>query len=136
MVMEGLLNQIELMRRQRVSALEQIDRAAKRKLSSPEGVSGETKRARPQLPLGVAVSHPNPASAPAPSALPARPTAASTVRPAVVATVAHEPKAPDAPVEESSLDQRDEEMDEMPLTREDIELMDHFESMASSAGQK
>ncbi|KAG6881147.1 hypothetical protein C0992_001718, partial [Termitomyces sp. T32_za158] len=37
MVMEGLLNQIELMRRQRVSALEQIDCAAKRKLSSLEG---------------------------------------------------------------------------------------------------
>ncbi|KAG6893052.1 hypothetical protein C0992_011442, partial [Termitomyces sp. T32_za158] len=145
MVMEGLLNQIELMRRQRVSALEQIDRVAKRKLSSPEGVSGETKRARLQParlgepvrpPLGVAVSHSIPAIAPAPSSLPARPTAASTVQPAVVATVAHEPKAPDAPVEESSLDQRDEEMDEMPLTREDIELMDHFESMASSAGQK
>ncbi|KAG6892532.1 hypothetical protein C0992_000202, partial [Termitomyces sp. T32_za158] len=48
MVMEGLLDQIELMRRQRVSALEQIDRAAKRKLSSPEGVSGKTKRAQPQ----------------------------------------------------------------------------------------
>ncbi|KAG6882975.1 hypothetical protein C0992_010073, partial [Termitomyces sp. T32_za158] len=133
------------MRRQRVSALEQIDRVAKRKLSSPEGVSGETKRARLQParlgepvrpPLGVAVSHSIPAIAPAPSSLPARPTAASTVQPAVVATVAHEPKAPDAPVEESSLDQRDEEMDEMPLTREDIELMDHFESMASSAGQK
>ncbi|KAG6893900.1 hypothetical protein C0992_008243 [Termitomyces sp. T32_za158] len=45
MVMEGLLDQIELMRRQRVSALEQINHAAKRKLSSPEGVSGETKRA-------------------------------------------------------------------------------------------
>ncbi|KAG6881429.1 hypothetical protein C0992_001104, partial [Termitomyces sp. T32_za158] len=37
MVMEGLLDQIKLMRRQRISALEQIDRAAKRKLSSPEG---------------------------------------------------------------------------------------------------
>ncbi|KAG6893118.1 hypothetical protein C0992_011230, partial [Termitomyces sp. T32_za158] len=145
MVMEGLLDQIELMRRQRVSALEQIDRAAKRKLSSPEGVSGETKRARPQParlvepvrpPLGVAVNQFIPARAPAPSSLPARPTAASTVQPAVVATVVHEPKALDAPVKESSLDQRDEEMDEMPLTREDIELMDHFESMASSAGQK
>ncbi|KAG6894096.1 hypothetical protein C0992_007529 [Termitomyces sp. T32_za158] len=45
MVMEGLLDQIELMRRQHVSALEQIDRAAKRKLSSPEEVSGEIKRA-------------------------------------------------------------------------------------------
>ncbi|KAG6873812.1 hypothetical protein C0992_008408, partial [Termitomyces sp. T32_za158] len=74
--------------------------------------------------------------APAPLSLPARPTAASTVQPAVVATVAHEPKAPDMPMEESLLDQRDEEMDEVPLTREDLEFMDHFESMAPSAGQK
>ncbi|KAG6894097.1 hypothetical protein C0992_007530 [Termitomyces sp. T32_za158] len=60
----------------------------------------------------------------------------STVQPAVMATVAHEPKAPDVPMEESSLDQRDEEMDKVPLTREDLEFMDHFESMAPSAGQK
>ncbi|KAG6876319.1 hypothetical protein C0992_013380 [Termitomyces sp. T32_za158] len=55
---------------------------------------------------------------------------------AVVATVAHELKAPDAPVEERSLDQRDEEMDEVPLIREDLEFIDHFKSMAPSAGQK
>ncbi|KAG6885063.1 hypothetical protein C0992_005490 [Termitomyces sp. T32_za158] len=60
----------------------------------------------------------------------------STVQPAVVATVAHEPKAPDVPVEESLLDQQDEEMDKVPLTREDLEFMDHFKSMAPSAGQK
>ncbi|KAG6886679.1 hypothetical protein C0992_002841 [Termitomyces sp. T32_za158] len=36
-VMEGLLDQIKLMKRQHVSALEQIDRAAKRKLPLPEG---------------------------------------------------------------------------------------------------
>ncbi|KAG6895127.1 hypothetical protein C0992_003047 [Termitomyces sp. T32_za158] len=71
----------------------------------------------------------------APLSLPARPTAASTVQLAVMATVAHEPKVPDAPVEERSLDQRDEEMGKVPLTREDHEFMDHFESMASSAGQ-
>ncbi|KAG6894790.1 hypothetical protein C0992_004671 [Termitomyces sp. T32_za158] len=74
--------------------------------------------------------------APASLLLPAWPTAASTVQPAVVATVAHKPKAPDVPVEESLLDQQDEEMDEVPLTREDFEFMDHFESMALSAGQK
>ncbi|KAG6883486.1 hypothetical protein C0992_007715 [Termitomyces sp. T32_za158] len=113
MVMEGLLDQIKLMRRQHVSALEQINRAAKRKLSSPEGVSGEIKRARPQLawlvepvrPLGAVASQSIPVMAPAPLSLQARPTAASTVQPAVVATVAHEPKAPDMPMEESSLDQ-------------------------------
>ncbi|KAG6876123.1 hypothetical protein C0992_000857, partial [Termitomyces sp. T32_za158] len=55
---------------------------------------------------------------------------------AVMATVAHEPKAPDVPVEESLLDQWDEEMDEVLLTREDLEFMDHFQSMAPSAGQK
>ncbi|KAG6875075.1 hypothetical protein C0992_005304 [Termitomyces sp. T32_za158] len=144
MVMEGLLDQIKLMRRQRVSALEQIDCTAKHKLSSPEGVSSEIKRARPQLtwpvesarPLGAASSQSIPAMASASLSLLARPTAASTVQPAVVATVAHEPKAPDAPVEERLLDQQDEEMDEVPLTREDLEFMDHFESMAPSAGQK
>ncbi|KAG6883755.1 hypothetical protein C0992_007902 [Termitomyces sp. T32_za158] len=144
MVMEGLLDQIELMRRQRVSALEQIDQAAKRKLSSLEGVSSEIKRARPQpawlvesaRPLGPASSQSISVMAPAPLSLPVRPTAASTVQPAVMATVAHELKALDTPVEESLLDQRDEEMDEVPLTREDLEFMDHFESMAPSAGQK
>ncbi|KAG6894771.1 hypothetical protein C0992_004757 [Termitomyces sp. T32_za158] len=138
MVMEGLLDQIELMRRQRVSALEQIDCAAKRKLSSPEGVSGEIKRARPQpaRPLGAASSWSIPVIAPASLLLPARPTATSTIQLAVMATVAHEPKAPNAPVEESSLDQQDEEMDKVPLTREDLEFMDHFESMAPSAGPK
>ncbi|KAG6886530.1 hypothetical protein C0992_003550 [Termitomyces sp. T32_za158] len=74
--------------------------------------------------------------APASLSLPAQPTVASTGQTAVMATVAHEPKAPDTPVEESSLDQRDEEMDEVPLTREDLEFMDHFKSMAPSAGQK
>ncbi|KAG6871623.1 hypothetical protein C0992_010587, partial [Termitomyces sp. T32_za158] len=136
---------IELMRRQHVSALEQINHVAKHKLSSPEGVSGEIKRAQPQParlvepvrpPLGAATSQSIPAMAPAPLSLLVRPTAASTVQPAVMATVAHKLKAPDTPMEESSLDQRDEEMDEVPLTREDLEFMDHFESMAPSAGQK
>ncbi|KAG6893695.1 hypothetical protein C0992_008990 [Termitomyces sp. T32_za158] len=49
-VMEGLLDQIELMRRQRVTALEQIERAAKRKLTGYEGPSVEPKQARPQPP--------------------------------------------------------------------------------------
>ncbi|KAG6878364.1 hypothetical protein C0992_008220 [Termitomyces sp. T32_za158] len=92
MVMEGLLDQIKLMRRQRISVLEQINRAAKHKLSSLEGLSWQL--------------------------------------------YPHEPKAPDTPVEEILLDQQDEEMDEVPLSREDLEFMDHFESMSPSAGRK
>ncbi|KAG6876936.1 hypothetical protein C0992_011305 [Termitomyces sp. T32_za158] len=65
-----------------------------------------------------------------------QPTAASTGQPAVVASVAHEPKAPNIPVEKILLDQRDEEMDKVPLSREDLEFMDHFESMSPSAGWK
>ncbi|KAG6893330.1 hypothetical protein C0992_010447 [Termitomyces sp. T32_za158] len=112
MVMEGLLDQIKLMRRQRVSALEQINRAAKRKLSSPEGVSGEIKRVRPQpvwlvepvRPLGAVASQLIPAMAPTHLSLLVRPPVMSTIQPAVMAIVAHEPKAPDAPMEESLLD--------------------------------
>ncbi|KAG6886546.1 hypothetical protein C0992_003486 [Termitomyces sp. T32_za158] len=74
--------------------------------------------------------------APASLSLLARPTAASTSQLVVVATVVHKLKAPDAPVEEILLDQQDKEMDEVPMTREDLEFMDHFESMAPSAGQK
>ncbi|KAG6878809.1 hypothetical protein C0992_007568, partial [Termitomyces sp. T32_za158] len=56
--------------------------------------------------------------------------------PAVMATVAHKPKAPEAPVEDASLDQRDEEIDEVSLFREDLEFMDHFDPIISSAGKK
>ncbi|KAG6894332.1 hypothetical protein C0993_011772 [Termitomyces sp. T159_Od127] len=42
MVMEGLLNQIKLMRRQRITALEQINRAAKRKLPIHKGSGAQT----------------------------------------------------------------------------------------------
>ncbi|KAG6893822.1 hypothetical protein C0992_008519 [Termitomyces sp. T32_za158] len=144
MVMEGLLDQIKLMKRQHISVLEQIDCATKCKLSSLEGVSSEIKRAQPQpaqpvesaRPLGAASSQSILAMAPASLSLPAWPTAASTGQPVVVATVAHKPKVPDTPGEEISLDQQDEEMDKVPLTREDLEFMDHFESMAPSAGQK
>ncbi|KAG6876966.1 hypothetical protein C0992_011181 [Termitomyces sp. T32_za158] len=101
MVMEGLLNQIELMRRQHISVLEQINHAAKCKLSSPEG-----------------------------------PTAASTGQPAVGATAVHKPKVPEAPVEDISPYQQDEEMDEVPLFRKDLKFMYHFESISPSAGKK
>ncbi|KAG6876830.1 hypothetical protein C0993_012718 [Termitomyces sp. T159_Od127] len=49
MVMEGLLNLIKLMQKQHVSVLEQIDRATKHKLLSPEETIGEPKQARQQL---------------------------------------------------------------------------------------
>ncbi|KAG6886783.1 hypothetical protein C0992_002379 [Termitomyces sp. T32_za158] len=101
MVMEGFLDQIKLMRRQHISALEQIDCTTKHKLSSSEV-----------------------------------PTAASTGQPAVMATAVHEPKAPEAPVEDILLDQWDEDMDEVPLFREDLKFIDHFESMTPSAGKK
>ncbi|KAG6876275.1 hypothetical protein C0993_004523 [Termitomyces sp. T159_Od127] len=44
MVMEGLLNQIKLMRRQHILVLEQIDCAAKHKLSSSEKTVGKPKQ--------------------------------------------------------------------------------------------
>ncbi|KAG6883413.1 hypothetical protein C0993_006333 [Termitomyces sp. T159_Od127] len=49
MVMEGLLNQIKLMWRQRILVLEQIDHAVKRKLSSSEETVGKPKRTQQQL---------------------------------------------------------------------------------------
>ncbi|KAG6888016.1 hypothetical protein C0992_009876 [Termitomyces sp. T32_za158] len=101
MVMKESLDQIELMRRQHILALEQTDHAAKCKLSSPEG-----------------------------------PTATSTGQPAVMATAAHKPKMLEVLVQDNLMDQQDEEMDEVPLSREDLEFMDHFECTAPSAGKK
>ncbi|KAG6895583.1 hypothetical protein C0992_000529 [Termitomyces sp. T32_za158] len=132
------------MRRQHVSVLEQIDHTTKCKLSSLEGVSSEIKRAQPQLlqqvelawPLGTAASQSVPTTVPSSLLLLARPTATSTGQLAFMATVAHKPKAPEAPVEDSSMDQQDEEMDKGTLSREDLEFMDHFESIAPSAGKK
>ncbi|KAG6899703.1 hypothetical protein C0993_007714 [Termitomyces sp. T159_Od127] len=49
MMMEGLLNQIKLMWKQHVLALEQIDCTAKCKLSSSKEAIGELKQARQQL---------------------------------------------------------------------------------------
>ncbi|KAG6894073.1 hypothetical protein C0995_015072, partial [Termitomyces sp. Mi166 len=46
MVVEGLLNQIELMRRQRISTLEQIERVGKCKAPTFEELMVEPKRAR------------------------------------------------------------------------------------------
>ncbi|KAG6878159.1 hypothetical protein C0992_008536 [Termitomyces sp. T32_za158] len=114
MVMEGLLNQIKLMRKQCISALEQIDRAAKHKLSSPKGVSVVP-------PLLV---------------LPVWPTAMSTGQLAVVATAAHELKVLPVPVENILLDQQDEEIDEVPWLKNDLGLMDHFDPIIPSAGKK
>ncbi|KAG6884807.1 hypothetical protein C0995_009915, partial [Termitomyces sp. Mi166 len=49
MVVEGLLNQIELMKRQHVSMLEQIERVGKRKAPAFEEPMVEPKRARAPL---------------------------------------------------------------------------------------
>ncbi|KAG6895291.1 hypothetical protein C0995_012894 [Termitomyces sp. Mi166 len=49
MVVEGLLDQIELMRRQHVSALEQIERVGKRKAPTFEEPMVEPKQARAPL---------------------------------------------------------------------------------------
>ncbi|KAG6867729.1 hypothetical protein C0995_004604 [Termitomyces sp. Mi166 len=46
MVVEGLLDQIELMKRQHVSALEQIERVGKRKAPAFEELMVEPKQAR------------------------------------------------------------------------------------------
>ncbi|KAG6892344.1 hypothetical protein C0995_004202, partial [Termitomyces sp. Mi166 len=46
MVVKGLLDQIKLMRRQRVSALEQIERIGKRKAPAFEELMVEPKQAR------------------------------------------------------------------------------------------
>ncbi|KNZ71495.1 hypothetical protein J132_09530 [Termitomyces sp. J132] len=56
MVMEGLLNQIKLMRRQRITTLEQIDCTAKRKLPIHKGSSMEPKQAKPQPPQPMEVA--------------------------------------------------------------------------------
>ncbi|KAG6867261.1 hypothetical protein C0993_005139 [Termitomyces sp. T159_Od127] len=85
MVMEGLLNQIELMQKQHVLALEQIDRTTKCKLLSPEETVSKPKQAQQQLPQPVDVARAGvlttskvvPQVAP-PMDRPARPTAAST----------------------------------------------------------
>ncbi|KAG6863621.1 hypothetical protein C0993_010857 [Termitomyces sp. T159_Od127] len=50
MVREELLDQIKLMKRHNVLALEQIDHAAKRKMSSLEETVGKAKQAQQQLP--------------------------------------------------------------------------------------
>ncbi|KAH0581831.1 hypothetical protein H2248_011508 [Termitomyces sp. 'cryptogamus'] len=107
MVMEGLLNQIKLMRRQRITTLEQIDCTAKRKLPIHKGSSMEPKQAKPQPPQPMEVAREvapvvaclGPAVALTTPVLPARP-------PAALAQAAPiESWAPDAPLTELSLEQ-------------------------------
>ncbi|KAG6893238.1 hypothetical protein C0992_010783, partial [Termitomyces sp. T32_za158] len=132
MVMEGLLDQIELMRRQRITALEQIERAAKRKLTGYEGPSVEPKRARPQPPRPVeavravapVADRPGPAVVLKSFTLPARPPAAPVqVAPSVS-------RAPEVPLAELSLEQRDEEMRDAPTNRDEMALMNAIEAGA------
>ncbi|KAG6887619.1 hypothetical protein C0992_011467 [Termitomyces sp. T32_za158] len=100
MVMEGLLDQIELMRRQRVMVLEQIECAAKCKLPVHEGLSMEPKQARPPPPRPVeAVQAVAPAVALTTSMLPAWPPAAPVQAAPTVS------RAPEVPLAELSLEQ-------------------------------
>ncbi|KAG6886489.1 hypothetical protein C0992_003733 [Termitomyces sp. T32_za158] len=64
------------------------------------------------------------------------PTAASTGQLAVVATAVYELKVPAAPVEDILLEQQDEEMKEVPLFKDDLEFIDHFDPIIPSAGKK
>ncbi|KAG6871590.1 hypothetical protein C0993_003090, partial [Termitomyces sp. T159_Od127] len=122
MVMEGLLDQIKLMRRQRVTAQEQINHAAKCKLPVNEGSSVEPKWAKPQPPQPTEVARAvapvvaclGPTVALTTPVLPAWPPAA----PAQAAPI--EPWAPDAPLAELSLEQRDEEMSDVPLDQDEM----------------
>ncbi|KAG6895390.1 hypothetical protein C0993_009618 [Termitomyces sp. T159_Od127] len=132
MVMEGLLDQIKLMRRQHITTLEQIDHAAKRKLSIHEGSSVEPKQAKPQPPRPMEVARavapvvacPSPAVALTTPVLPAWPPAA----PAQAAPI--ESWAPDVPLAELSLEQRDEEMSDMPLDQDEMAWLDTMNSGA------
>ncbi|KAG6898465.1 hypothetical protein C0993_006636 [Termitomyces sp. T159_Od127] len=107
MVMEGLLDQIELMRRQHITALEQINCAAKRKLPVHKGSSVEPKWAKPQPPRPIEVARAvapmvarlGPAVVLTTPVLPAWPPAA----PAQAAPI--KSWAPDAPLAELSLEQ-------------------------------
>ncbi|KAG6894975.1 hypothetical protein C0992_003707 [Termitomyces sp. T32_za158] len=148
MVMEGLLNQIELMRRQHIAMLEQIECTAKRKLSPQEGVSGKLRwlklfpsRSELVAPSGASSSVPMLAQPTTMSTLtaairPVLPTIALVLS-ATSGVVAAEPlQVPAAPMMELSLDQQDEEMNEVPLFRKELKFMDYFESMALSAGKK
>ncbi|KAG6876579.1 hypothetical protein C0993_002095 [Termitomyces sp. T159_Od127] len=122
MVMEGLLDQIKLMRRQHITTLEQIDCTAKRKLPVHEGSSVEPKWAKPQPPQPMEVARavapmvacPGPAVALTTPVLPAWPPAAP------VQAVPIESQAPDAPLAELSLEQQDEEMSDMPLDQDEM----------------
>ncbi|KAG6896209.1 hypothetical protein C0992_009715 [Termitomyces sp. T32_za158] len=102
MVMEGLLDQIKLMRRQRVTALKQIDRAAKRKLPGYEGST-------------VILTT---------SLLPAQPPAAPVQAAPTIA------QAPKVPLAELLLEQQDEEMLDAPLNWNKMALLDAIEAGA------
>ncbi|KAG6893539.1 hypothetical protein C0992_009626, partial [Termitomyces sp. T32_za158] len=132
MVMEGLLDQIKLMRRQRITALEQIEHAAKRKLPIHEGSSVEPKQARPPPPRPVeavravapVAACPGPTVALTTLTLPARPPAAPVQAAPTVSW------APEVPLAELSLEQQDEEMINAPVDRDEMALMGAIEAGA------
>ncbi|KAG6882378.1 hypothetical protein C0992_011858 [Termitomyces sp. T32_za158] len=137
MVMEGLLNQIKLMRRQRISALKQIQHAAKHKLPSQEGASTEPRRVKPLLVQGefAALS-----GALLSTHMPVQPTAMSMSSVLVPAqstnmlvpgatskvVLAEPPMVSDAPMMELLPEWQDEDFDNVPWFKDDLELMHHF----------
>ncbi|KAG6859154.1 hypothetical protein C0995_011099 [Termitomyces sp. Mi166 len=124
MVVEGLLNQIKLMRRQRVSTLEQIEHVGKRKAPAFKELMVEPKRAR------APSQHPQKlAWAPACTVawLPLQPlklaSGASTLRsihtdPAAVHRV-QEPDIPAEPLAELSLEASDPIMSDAPAVQQE-----------------
>ncbi|KAG5335202.1 hypothetical protein C0989_001874 [Termitomyces sp. Mn162] len=134
--MEGLLNQIELMKRQCITVLEQIDCIAKHKFLYYEGASVEPKWARPPLPQAVksvqAVVSSTvcvvPIAALIPLEMPAWPTAAPVQQTENTLMWALE-----VPLAEVSLEQQDEEMDLAPLSWGKMELLEYNGLVAEAA---
>ncbi|KAG6886635.1 hypothetical protein C0992_003056 [Termitomyces sp. T32_za158] len=145
-VIEGLLDQIKLVQRQCIAVLEQIDHAAKCKLLTQEGVSSEPRWVK-LLPLQMVDTVAPPVassslimlawhtamSTSSSLFMPAWPTAMSPQPAIIEALVAKEPKAP---MIELSLDQQDKEMDEVPLFRDELALLDAMNPVIPPASKK
>ncbi|KAH0583219.1 hypothetical protein H2248_011102 [Termitomyces sp. 'cryptogamus'] len=115
MVMEGLLDQIELMRRQRITTLEQID--CKAQASRPRGVEHRAQ-------TGQTTTTMTDGSGQGSSAHGRLPGSSSGLDHPSTTCV------PDAPLAELSLEQRDEEMSDGPLDWDEMALLDAMNSGA------
>ncbi|KAG5727716.1 hypothetical protein E4T56_gene20746 [Termitomyces sp. T112] len=115
MVMEGLLDQIELMRRQRITVLEQID--CKAQASHPRGVEHRAQTGQTTTTMTNGSGQGSSAHV-----LPAWPPAT----PAQAVPI--ESQVPDAPLAELSLEQQDEEMSDGPLDWDEMALLDAMNS--------